>query len=75
MLIFIVVATAPSLVLFIVFLLYAAAGPVNTFRTVDKVTLEDVIGETEEDADFDADTHNSTDIKNEDEAEDKNTKL
>lgn len=53
MLIFIVVATAPSLVLFIVFLLYAVAGPVNTFRTVDKVTLEDVIGEAEEDADFD----------------------
>jgi CDP-diacylglycerol--serine O-phosphatidyltransferase len=53
MLIFIVVATAPSLVLFIVFLLYAIAGPVNTFRTVDNVTLEDVIGEADEDADFD----------------------
>lgn len=52
MLVFIVVATAPSLVLFIVFSLYAVAGPVNTFRTVEKVTLEDVIGETEEDADF-----------------------
>jgi CDP-diacylglycerol--serine O-phosphatidyltransferase len=53
MLIFIVVATAPSLVLFIVFLLYAIAGPVNTFRTVENVTLEDVIGEADEDADFD----------------------
>ncbi|MBF7074686.1 CDP-diacylglycerol--serine O-phosphatidyltransferase [Glaciecola sp. MH2013] len=53
MLVFIVVATAPSLVLFIVFMLYTVAGPVNTFRTVDKVTLEDVIGETEEDVDFD----------------------
>jgi CDP-diacylglycerol--serine O-phosphatidyltransferase len=52
MLVFIVVATAPSLVLFIVFLLYAVAGPVNTFRSVEKVTLEDVIGETGEDADF-----------------------
>jgi CDP-diacylglycerol--serine O-phosphatidyltransferase len=52
MLVFIVVATAPSLVLFIAFLLYAVAGPVNTFRTVDKVTLEDVIGESEVDADF-----------------------
>jgi CDP-diacylglycerol--serine O-phosphatidyltransferase len=52
MLIFIVVATAPSLVLFLVFLLYAIAGPVNTFRTVEKVTLEDVIGEPQEDADF-----------------------
>ena len=52
MLVFIIVATAPSLVLFIVFILYTIAGPVNTFRTVDKVTLEDVVGEAEEDADF-----------------------
>lgn len=52
MMVFIIVATAPSLVLFIVFLLYAIAGPINTFRTVDKVTLEDVVGEAEEDADF-----------------------
>jgi len=56
MLVFIVVATAPSLVLFIAFLLYAVAGPVNTFRTVDKVTLEDVIGESEVDADFEETT-------------------
>lgn len=52
MMVFIIVATAPSLVLFLVFILYTIAGPVNTFRTVDKVTLEDVIGETQEDADF-----------------------
>ncbi|MGQ8365035.1 CDP-diacylglycerol--serine O-phosphatidyltransferase [Glaciecola sp. 1036] len=52
MLIFIIVATAPSLVLVTVFALYAIAGPVNTFRTVDKFTLEDVIGDTEPDADF-----------------------
>jgi len=52
LLVFIIVATAPSLVLFIVFVLYAIAGPINTFRTVDKVTLEDVIGEADEDADF-----------------------
>ena len=52
MMVFIIVATAPSLVLFIVFILYAVAGPINTFRTVDKVTLDDVIGETQEDADF-----------------------
>lgn len=51
-LIFIIVATAPSLVLFIVFALYAIAGPFNTFKNVDKVTLEDVVGEAEEDADF-----------------------
>jgi CDP-diacylglycerol--serine O-phosphatidyltransferase len=52
MLVFIIVATAPSLVLFIVFILYAIAGPITTFRTVEKVTLEDVVGETTPDADF-----------------------
>lgn len=48
MLIFVVVATEPSLVLFIVFALYALSGPINTFRTVDKVRLEDVVGDAEE---------------------------
>ncbi len=53
LLIFIVVATEPALVLFIVFALYALAGPVNTFRTVDKVTLEHVVGDADEnDEDF-----------------------
>lgn len=52
MLVFIIVATAPSMVLFIVFLLYTIAGPINTFRTVEKMTLEDVVGEAD-DADFD----------------------
>ena len=28
------------------------AGPINTFRTVDKVTLDDVVGDHEEDEDF-----------------------
>lgn len=71
MLIFIVVATAPSLVLFIVFMLYAIAGPVNTFRTVDKVTLEDVIGEAEDDADFDPveEVSDEPDIKNDNRTE------
>lgn len=49
---FIVVATEPALVLFIVFALYALAGPINTFRTVDRMTLNDVVGDQEEDADF-----------------------
>jgi CDP-diacylglycerol--serine O-phosphatidyltransferase len=48
MLIFVVVATEPALVLFIVFSLYALAGPINTFRTVDKVRLEDVVGDAKE---------------------------
>lgn len=72
MLVFIIVATAPSLVLFIVFLLYAIAGPINTFRTVDKVTLEDVVGEAEEDADFDA--QKSTVNKNSDDKTSKDPK-
>ena len=38
--------------LFMVFALYALAGPINTFRTVEKVTLDDVVGDHEEDADF-----------------------
>ncbi|MEW9799736.1 CDP-diacylglycerol--serine O-phosphatidyltransferase [Alteromonas sp. CYL-A6] len=52
LMIFVIVATEPALVLFIVFALYALAGPINTFRTVDKVTLSDVVGDHEEDADF-----------------------
>ncbi|MDF2178198.1 CDP-diacylglycerol--serine O-phosphatidyltransferase [Aliiglaciecola sp. CAU 1673] len=54
MLVFVIVATEPSLVLFIAFLLYAIAGPINTFRSVDKVRLEHVVGDTDEhdDADF-----------------------
>lgn len=53
MLIFVVVATDPALVLFVVFALYALAGPINTFRSVDKVRLQDVVGDHEEhDADF-----------------------
>ncbi len=52
LLVFVVVATEPALVLFVVFSLYAMAGPINTFRTVDKVTLDDVVGDHEEDEDF-----------------------
>lgn len=52
-LIFIVVATEPSLVLFIVFALYTCAGPINTFRSVESITLEHVVGDPDEnDADF-----------------------
>lgn len=53
MLVFVIVATEPALVLFVVFALYALAGPINTFKTVDKVRLEHVVGDHEEDdADF-----------------------
>ncbi len=54
MLVFVIVATEPALVLFIAFVLYALAGPINTFKSVDKVKLEHVIGDTScDDADFD----------------------
>jgi CDP-diacylglycerol--serine O-phosphatidyltransferase len=56
MLIFVVVATEPALVLFIAFALYALAGPINTFRTVDKLTIEDVVGDAKEsDEEFQSD--------------------
>ena len=51
--VFVIVATEPSLVLFLVFALYAIAGPVNTFRNVKKVKLEHFVGDAEEgDAEF-----------------------
>ncbi|AWL12647.1 CDP-diacylglycerol--serine O-phosphatidyltransferase [Saliniradius amylolyticus] len=56
MLVFVIVATQPSLVLFIVFALYAIAGPINTFRSVDKVELKHVVGDADDDdEDFRAD--------------------
>lgn len=65
-LVFVVVATEPSLVLFLVFALYATSGPVNTFRTVEKVTLEHVVGDAEEDdADF-KDNNGKADASKED---------
>lgn len=44
--IFIVVATAPSLVLFVAFATYALTGPFLTYKKKSKVTLEDVVGDT-----------------------------
>ncbi|MCY7297104.1 CDP-diacylglycerol--serine O-phosphatidyltransferase [Alteromonas sp. a30] len=53
MLIFIVVATEPALVLFLVFALYTLAGPINTFRSVENIKLEHVVGDTDvNDAEF-----------------------
>lgn len=44
---FVVVATEPSLVLFSIFLLYAISGPITTFRTVKKIKLEHVVGDSD----------------------------
>lgn len=62
MLIFVVVATEPALVLFMVFALYALAGPINTFRSVDKVRLEHVVGDTEDEDDADFDKEASSEL-------------
>ncbi|GAB3034211.1 CDP-diacylglycerol--serine O-phosphatidyltransferase [Bowmanella dokdonensis] len=73
MLIIVIVATQPSLVLFIAFLLYAVAGPVNTFRSVDKVKLEHVVGDTDDsDADFTTEPTNSSE-KSEHESSERHT--
>ena len=64
MLIFVVVATEPALILFIVFALYSLSGPINTFRTVDKVRLEDVVGDAaEHDEDCQPDKSSKTEDK------------
>lgn len=67
MFIFVVVATEPALVLFLVFSLYALAGPINTFRSVDKVTLDDLVGDHEEsDADFSTEAIKEQNLSNDD---------
>jgi CDP-diacylglycerol--serine O-phosphatidyltransferase len=69
MLVFVVVATEPALVLFAVFALYGLAGPFNTFRSVDKVKLEDVVSGDEHDEEAELtlsenDDKNTTDAQN-----------
>lgn len=49
---FVVVATEPALVLFLIFLVYAASGPIWTIKNAGTLKLEDVIGDREPDADF-----------------------
>jgi CDP-diacylglycerol--serine O-phosphatidyltransferase len=70
MLVFVIVATDPALVLFSVFSLYALAGPINTFRTVDKVTLEDVVGDHQEAAEP-SELKTGSELKTEEPADDK----
>ncbi|MDN4503735.1 CDP-diacylglycerol--serine O-phosphatidyltransferase [Alteromonadaceae bacterium BrNp21-10] len=70
LLIFVVVATEPALVLFLVFTLYALAGPVNTIRSVQKLKLEDVVGDPEEDIDF-ADVESTSTEKSKQDKSDK----
>lgn len=60
-LVFVVVATEPALVLFLLFTAYAVSGPVLTIRNVSKLKLEHVVGDhnEEEDADFTSQTQPS----------------
>ncbi|WP_411360414.1 CDP-diacylglycerol--serine O-phosphatidyltransferase [Pseudidiomarina salilacus] len=45
---FVVVATEPSLVLFSIFFLYALSGPILTIRSVSRLELKHVVGDTDE---------------------------
>ncbi|RUO63216.1 CDP-diacylglycerol--serine O-phosphatidyltransferase [Pseudidiomarina planktonica] len=68
-LVFVVVATEPSLVLFAIFFLYALSGPVFTIRSVGKLKLEHVVGDTDDDADFDGTDNSATDSAKQKESE------
>lgn len=45
---FVVVATEPSLVLFSIFFLYALSGPILTVRSVKRLELKHVVGDTDD---------------------------
>lgn len=45
---FVVVATEPSLVLFSIFFLYALSGPILTIRSVGRLELKHVVGDTDD---------------------------
>lgn len=52
-LVFVVVATEPALVLFVLFTAYAVSGPVLTIKNVHKLKLEHVLGDQSDDVDAD----------------------
>lgn len=58
-LIFVVVVIEFVLVLFFVFVLYVLVGFINMFCIVEKVMLDDVVGDYEEDVDFNVDKKKS----------------
>lgn len=49
-LIFVVVATAPAIVLFVLFTVYAISGPVMTIKGVNKLKLEHILGDPQEES-------------------------
>ncbi|RUO39028.1 CDP-diacylglycerol--serine O-phosphatidyltransferase [Aliidiomarina taiwanensis] len=56
-LVFVVIATEPALVLFILAVVYAASGPIYTIRKSGQLKLKDVLGDEIDDADFNDKTH------------------
>ncbi|RUO57902.1 CDP-diacylglycerol--serine O-phosphatidyltransferase [Pseudidiomarina insulisalsae] len=57
---FVVVATEPSLVLFSIFFIYALSGPILTVRSVKRLELKHVVGDTDEDCEDEKETDNSS---------------
>ncbi|QBL09973.1 CDP-diacylglycerol--serine O-phosphatidyltransferase [Rheinheimera sp. D18] len=61
---FVVIAYRPAEMLFGIFLIYACSGPITTIRSVRKLKLEHIVGDSD-DADFVDDvTDNETDAEN-----------
>ncbi|MDN7125065.1 CDP-diacylglycerol--serine O-phosphatidyltransferase [Pseudidiomarina sp. 1APP75-32.1] len=70
---FVVVATEPSLVLFTIFFLYALSGPILTIRSVKRLELKHVVGDTDEDCDDEVENKDDESAKKQ-HSEDETTK-
>jgi len=66
-LVFVVIAARPAEMLFGIFFIYACSGPVTTIRSVRKLKLEHVVGDTN-DADFADELQERTDTVKVDES-------
>ena len=64
-LVFVVVAASPAELLLAIFVIYACSGPVTTYRSVDELKLEHVIGDGQDDADFSDRKVETNDIEDE----------
>lgn len=71
---FVIVATEPALVLFVLFTVYAISGPVLTIKNVKKLKFEHILGDqNEDDADFDSQRSKETSATEKRTADDKHT--
>lgn len=66
---FVIVATEPALVLFVLFLVYAASGPVMTLRNVNTIRLQDIIGDPDDECDEEKNDTKATQKKSSSEKE------